>query len=125
MLDFSMYQSRNPLNRLNAIFVLAVDRIAKSPYLFNWSMSCAISYVNRKLPRRRCNSSVRASVESREIGGRRKKACVRVRVRVSDLPPEILTFAIRDCSRRCTTAMKKLRIVILAKVWHGATENGP
>jgi hypothetical protein len=23
------------------------------------------------------------------------------------------------------TAMEKLRIVILAKVWHGATENGP
>jgi hypothetical protein len=50
MLDFSMYQSGidfkcpysnrplkpfNPLNRLNAIFVLAVDRIAKSSYLFN------------------------------------------------------------------------------------------
>ena len=32
----------NPLNRLNAIFILAVDRIAKSPYLFNWSMSSAI-----------------------------------------------------------------------------------
>jgi hypothetical protein len=32
----------NPLNRLNAIFVLAVDRIAKSPYQFNWSMSSAI-----------------------------------------------------------------------------------
>jgi hypothetical protein len=32
----------NPLNRLDAIFVLAVDRIAKSPYLFNWSMSSAI-----------------------------------------------------------------------------------
>jgi hypothetical protein len=31
-----------PLNRLNAIFVLAVDRIAKSPYLLNWSMSSAI-----------------------------------------------------------------------------------
>jgi energy-coupling factor transporter transmembrane protein EcfT len=31
-----------PLNRLNAIFVLAVDRIAKSPYHFNWSMSSAI-----------------------------------------------------------------------------------
>ena len=57
MLDFSMYQSGidfkcpyssrplkplTPLNRLNAIFVLAVDRIAKSPCLFNWSMSSAI-----------------------------------------------------------------------------------
>jgi hypothetical protein len=31
-----------PLNRLNAIFVLAVDRIAKSPYLLYWSMSSAI-----------------------------------------------------------------------------------
>jgi hypothetical protein len=30
-----------PLNRLNAIFLLAGDRIAKSPYLFNWSMSSA------------------------------------------------------------------------------------
>jgi uncharacterized membrane protein YgcG len=57
MLDFSMYQSGidfkfsllkpsvkalNPLNRLNALFVLAVDRIAKSPYQFNWLMSSAI-----------------------------------------------------------------------------------
>jgi hypothetical protein len=25
----------------------------------------------------------------------------------------------------CSTAMKKLRIVILAKVWRGATETGP
>jgi molybdopterin biosynthesis enzyme MoaB len=25
----------------------------------------------------------------------------------------------------CLTAMKKLRIVILAMVWHGATEKGP
>jgi hypothetical protein len=54
MLDFSTYESGidfkcpyssrplKSLNRLNAIFVLAVDRIAKSPYLFNWSMSSAI-----------------------------------------------------------------------------------
>jgi hypothetical protein len=57
MLDFYMYQSGivfkcpysnhplkplTPLNRLSAIFVLAVDWIAKSPYLFNWSMSSAI-----------------------------------------------------------------------------------
>jgi hypothetical protein len=32
----------NCLHRLNAIFVFAVGRIAKSPYLFNWSMSSAI-----------------------------------------------------------------------------------
>jgi hypothetical protein len=57
MLDFSMYQSGidfklpysnrplktlTPLNRLNAVFVLAVDRVAKSPYLFNGSLSSAI-----------------------------------------------------------------------------------
>jgi hypothetical protein len=30
---------------------------------------------------------------------------------------------VRLCDGR--TAMEKLRIVILAKVWHGATENGP
>jgi hypothetical protein len=29
-----------PLNRLNAIFVLAVDRNRESPHLCNWSMSC-------------------------------------------------------------------------------------
>jgi hypothetical protein len=35
-------KARNPLNRLNAIFVLAADRTAKSSYLFNWSTSFAI-----------------------------------------------------------------------------------
>jgi hypothetical protein len=62
MLDFSMYQSDidfevslfkpsvkalNPLNRLNAIFVLAVDRTAKSPNLLNGSMSGAGSRTRR------------------------------------------------------------------------------
>ena len=43
----------NPLNRLNAIFVLAVERIAKSPYLFNWSMSSAIGlYSDAKVANR-------------------------------------------------------------------------
>jgi hypothetical protein len=57
MLNFSVFQSGigfkcrysnrplkalTPLNRLNAIFVLAVDRIAKSPHLLNCSMSSAL-----------------------------------------------------------------------------------
>jgi hypothetical protein len=66
MLDFSMYQfgidfkcpyvfkpsvnALNPLNRLNAIFVLAIDRIAKSPDLFNWSMSSAIGLYHSTNP---------------------------------------------------------------------------
>ena len=41
----------NPLNRLNAIFVLAVDRIAKSPNLFNWSMISAIGLYLEAAPR--------------------------------------------------------------------------
>jgi hypothetical protein len=32
----------DPLKSANAIFVLAVERMAKSPNLFNWSMSSAI-----------------------------------------------------------------------------------
>ena len=31
----------------------------------------------------------------------------------------------RVAAQQALTTMKKLRIVILAKVWHGATEKGP
>jgi hypothetical protein len=42
-----------PLSRLNAIFVLAVHRIAKSLNLFNWSMSSAIDLYFHLISRRR------------------------------------------------------------------------
>jgi hypothetical protein len=50
-----------PLNRLNAIFVLAVDRIAKSPHLFNWSSAIGLygwTWVGDELTRTRFRSGL-------------------------------------------------------------------
>jgi hypothetical protein len=52
-----------PLNRLHAIFVLAVERIAKSPYLFNWSMSSAVD-----LCPNRASAYTDAKVANRDLG---------------------------------------------------------
>jgi hypothetical protein len=86
MLDFSMYQSgidfkcpysnrplmpATPLNRLNAIFLLAVDRIAKSPYQFNWSMSSATGLYAA------CLSQLFTSASGLGYYGRREGQCGR------------------------------------------------
>jgi hypothetical protein len=40
-------EALSPLNRLNAMFVLVVDRVAKSPHLFNWLMGSAIDFITQ------------------------------------------------------------------------------
>jgi hypothetical protein len=101
MLDFSMYQSgidfkcpysNRPLKpltpRLNAIFVLAVDRITKSPYLFNWSMSSAIGLYTGVIDEERCETHRGRVLQLGDARGERLQRRQHREQRTARVPPE-------------------------------------